>query len=74
MECVIAKYIFICDEGKVLDRDKIKNTMFLGNAHFSDDSTKVSFTVYDDNDTSQAQKIRGQLFYAQVPESTPRSC
>jgi len=66
MQCVVAKYVFICDKGKALDRDKAKEVLALNNAHFSDDSTNVSFTVYDDNDTVKAQKIRGQLFYAQI--------
>jgi len=71
MECVVASYIFSCDEGKRLDRNKADQLLALNNAHFSDDNVSVRFTVYDDNDTSKAQKIRGQLFYAQIPELDP---
>lgn len=71
MECVVASYIFSCDDGKKLDRNKAEQLLALNNARFSEDSINVRFTVYDDNDTSKAQKIRGQLFYAQIPQSTP---
>lgn len=68
MKCVVATYVFTCDEGKVLDRDMMENVMVLNNAHFSEDGTSVNFTVYDDNIVEKAQKLRGQLFYAQVED------
>ena len=66
MQCVVAKYVFICDEGKLLDRSKVKEVFGLNSFHVSNDRTNVSFTVFDDNDTTKAQKLRGQLFYAQI--------
>jgi hypothetical protein len=74
MECVVATYIFVCDSGKVLDHNKVEAIDGIKNVHLSNDCTNVSFDVHNDNDTAKAQKIRGQLFYAQVPELTPRSC
>jgi len=66
MQCVVAKYVFICDEGKFLNRNKTESILAFNNPHFSEDATNVSFTVFDDNDTAKAQKLRGQLFYAQI--------
>lgn len=64
MQCVVAKYIFSCDKGMKLDREKVSKIIV--SPVFSEDGTNVSFTVYDDNDTTKAQKLRGQLFYAQT--------
>ena len=69
MECVVAKYVISCDSGMKLDRERV--SQIIASPVFSDDETKLSFTVYDDSDTAKAQKIRGKLFYAQVPQLTP---